>query len=127
VIEPIEFEGSIEEVEALVRAAGRYVGASEGLRPRVLEGARTERAEKRVRHRVVQLMGVVIFSTIVTGVGETPRSSHGEVQSPFVGDLQSLNRRAAEMAEDGRGPGWGLVDAFVELRHEQSDRLRSSH
>ncbi len=125
-IERIEFDDSVDEIEALVRAAGRYVGASEGLRPRVLEGARAERAEKRVRHRVVQLMGVVIFSTIVTGVGQTPSSSHGEVQSPFVGDLQSLNRRAAEMAEDGGGVGWGLVDALVDLRREQSDRFRSA-
>lgn len=125
-IEPLEFDGSIEEIESLVRAAGRFVGASEGLRPRVLEGARAERAEKRVRHRALQLMGVVIFSTIVTGVGQTPSSSHGEVHSPFVGDLQSLNRRAAELAEGGGGVGWGLVDALVDLRREQSDRLRSA-
>jgi hypothetical protein len=127
VIEPIEFDDPIDEIEALVRAAGRYVSASEGLRPRVLDGARAQRSERRVRHRVVQLMAVVVFSTIVTGAGHTPRSSRGEIQSPLLGDLQLLHERAAEMAEDGGGVGWGLVDAMVDLRREQSDRLRSTH
>ncbi len=109
-----------EEVEAMVRAAGQYVAASDDLRPRVLETARTECGEQRAQRIIRQAAIAVVLTAMLTLSGDRGLDSVGA--SRQLADSQSIFSRAASSGD----AGWGMVDAFRELRHEQAKALRVS-
>src|SRR5438876_3237758 len=65
-IDSPNFSSPLDEVEALIRSAGGYVRASDDLRPRVLENARLQCRERRLRRRFWQSAAVVLFCGILT-------------------------------------------------------------
>lgn len=108
------------EIESLVASAGQYVQPSDDLRPRTLEAARTARAEQRgqqwVRHAAIAA-AVVGLAISLRGTTET---------KPQLNDSDAMYRQATLRASGVGGLGWGLVQAFTELREEQAEKLRSA-
>jgi hypothetical protein len=107
-----------DEIEAMVRDAGGYVAASEDLRPRVLETARAQSGERRAQRCIRQAAVFVVLSAILT------MSSGGFDSGPQrflpLADAESIFLRA----ESGGDCGWGMVEAFTEIRHQQAKVLR---
>ena len=113
----------LAEVEAMVRAAGQYVAASDDLRPRVLETARTEHSEHRAQRLIQQLAVAVILTAVLTLSGDRGLNSTGaSLGMASLGDTERILLRA-ETSGDG---SWGMVDAFRELRLRQAKALRTS-
>jgi hypothetical protein len=118
--DPMGLQDRFAEVEALVSAAGEYVRASEDLRPRTLEAARTERGEKRgkrwVRHAAIAaaILGVTVSIGNSTG-GALPRLKGAD----------AVYQEAEMKAACSGGFSWGLVQAFADMRERQSEMLRS--
>ncbi len=113
----------LAEVEAMVRAAGPYVAASDDLRPRVLETARTECGEQRAQRFIRQAAVAVILTAILTLSGDRSLdSASAPLRLASLADMESIFSRA-EASGDG---SWGMVDAFREVRHEQAQALRLS-
>src|SRR5262245_58913900 len=56
------------EIESLIRAAGGYVGASDDLRPRVLEAARLQRHERRAQRWLRRSAVAVLLIAMVGSV-----------------------------------------------------------
>jgi len=115
----------VDDIEALVRAAGEYVQASEDLRPRTLETARALRAEKRARQWVHLAAAVILLVGLRASVDD--RVELAAARRPFPAIAADPNRVRAE-AETGEDRGssltWGLVETFTELRRQQSQVLR---
>lgn len=114
--EPIQDRDAWEDVELLIRAAGRYVVPSEDMRPRVLEAARVESDERKARRRVWHMaiaIGVLGAMFIVANdrTSVLPIFSHGMLANS---DLHPAEEGAA---------GWGIVDAFTDLRRRQAALL----
>lgn len=114
-------------VEALLQAAGGYVGPSEDLRPRVLEEARRLRTEGR-RRRALSLAGGSALA-LAAVIGFQASSMRGAVSDATPA------RRVAQLvaASDAKSRGlgvesfcWSLVDAFLTVRNEQADAFRAT-
>ncbi len=120
-IKSSESSAPLGEVEALIHSAGRYVVASEDLRPRLLEAARAGRQESRAQRRIRQAVLIVVLSMVSLPVGDRRMGAHERAAA--IGDPQRLNDQAAAKGMHCGGFGWGLVEAFIDLRREQSDRL----
>jgi hypothetical protein len=116
---------SAGEIEALIGAAGGYVLPSDDLRPRVLETARTERRERHARRTIRRLAACVVLAAIGAGaVGQHLRTSAAQSRLNELGaDSQTMHDRAARRAAGAGGFSWGLVDAFSELREDQSEAI----
>lgn len=114
------------DVEALVRAAGSYVGASEDLRPRVLEAARTQCAELRTQSclRRVALFVVLlaVFTTAVrTDHDGSPLGGYGQ---SMMAEFEQLIVPAANATPRNGDADWRILDAFTKLRRQQAQLLR---
>ena len=114
---------SISAAEALVRAAGDYVRPSENMRPRVLEGARTLRNERRALRGAWHLALVVTLLGMFTNVARTrsviaPPPGLGSPIStaPRLDDSNAASRQGEF--------GWDAVESFRELRRQQAELLR---
>ena len=119
---PNSFE-SFEEVEALLRSAANYVQVSKDLRPRVLEAARLNSGERRIRHFIQQaaLAAALLMWCVTASVDRLDLRD----------DLRNLSLAAAaspvagQAISSGTGDGsWELVDAYTELRVRQAGVLR---
>jgi hypothetical protein len=114
------------DLESMVQAAGGYVEASDDLRPRVLESARTHCREQRARRRIQKAAVFVLllagFTTSATGVLDTPRP--GSELALGAADSSSIHSRARAYAARRGDIGWGMVEAFTELRRRQSAAFR---
>ena len=112
------FDERFADVEALVHAAQEYVNASDDLRPRVLEAAKTVRNERRgkrwVRH-------AAIAAAIVSMAVSVSSSTSGRLE--IVG-VDAVYQQAALNGSRSGGLGWGLVQTFSDLRERQSEKLR---
>src|SRR5262245_2406696 len=106
-----------DDVEALVRDAGRYVRPSEGLRPRVLETARAESRERRAQLRLWQVALVVAL----WGAISTTSASRWELTAPFSAGL--LQMQTDVQPAEGGGAGWNMVESFTDLRRRQAALL----
>jgi hypothetical protein len=117
----------IDELESIIRSAGGYVRASRDLRPRVLEAARSQRTERRGRLAIRAAASVLIALTMLTSslsprAGQLTFARNGR---PFPSTSQELVLRAQALSGFGGDLGWGIVEAFRELRADQSAALKS--
>lgn len=116
---------SASEIEALIGAAGGYVRPSDDMRPRVLETARTELRELRARRTIRRLAACVVLAAIGGGlIGNHMRTSAAQSRLAELGaDSQTMHDRAARNAAGAGGFSWGLVEAFSDLRVDQSEAI----
>lgn len=115
------------DVEALIRAAGGYVRASDDLRPRILEAARLQRHERRAqrwlwRAAVVVLLLATVGGTLEQGNARSTRPI-GIVMAAGFDEFFVPTAVASVGATDG---DWRMIDAFTELRRQQAQVLRLS-
>jgi hypothetical protein len=115
-----------DEIEALVRAAGDYVQASEDLRPRVLESARKQRCERTAQGLIARVALGVLLATMLTA-----SNSPGSVDARNPLASAALNRASFPLPTAGGADadndfGWNMVEAFTEMRRQQSEVLRRS-
>lgn len=117
-----EYE-SIDDVEALVRAAGDFVLASDDLRPRVLETARKQLRERTARRWVRGLGFCVVMLTVFT-------ASDGRRWSDAHSPLASAIVYPTPVKQNATGPDlsgdfdWGMVDGFTKMRRLQAEVFR---
>ena len=119
-------EGPLNEVEAMVRAAGDYVQASDDLRPRVLETARTQCGEQRAQ-RCIQRIAVcfVLLAVFTTSGHHSVETAETHQQGILAAaDSDGIFLRAEATVIQGGDCGWGMVEAFSELRRRQAEVLR---
>jgi hypothetical protein len=111
-------------LEAIVRAAGRYVVPSESLRPSTLQAARDYCDDR----RSVALFGKLLIALVVFCLLASPAidrfvSSSAGTQSYS----DEMHRRAMEIdAEKHIGLDWGLQEAFSNLRKQQAAHFENS-
>jgi hypothetical protein len=111
---------SFDELEALVRAAGNVVRASEDLRPRVLETARQQLHERRGRRWVRRLaMTIVMMTTLTASSGS--REAHPPLAAALVYPA-GFSGQGTPTAS-GTDINWGMVDGFTEMRRLQAEAL----
>jgi hypothetical protein len=116
------------EIEAMVRAAGQYVRASDDLRPRVLETARAQCGERRAQRCIRHVALFVVLAAVFTlSDGRGLDSASAPQRYPWhSGVANGLLLRAEANFADGDDRGWGMVEAFSELRREQAKVFRQS-
>jgi hypothetical protein len=117
------FGGS--DIEAMIRAAGGYVRASDDLRPRILEAARLQRHERRAR-RLLRRAAVIVMLAAMAGAalenGDPPRVRPiGIVLAAGFDEFFVPTAVASANNADG---DWRMIDAFTELRRQQAQVLR---
>ena len=119
-------DNSMDDVEALVRAAGKYVGTSVDLRPRVLEAARVQCLERRAQHclgRVALFIALLaaFTATLRFDVLDIPVAMNGE--SIIANAEELIGPASVSRPRTGDGD-WRIIDAFTKLRRQQAQRLR---
>jgi hypothetical protein len=113
---------SLDEIESLVRDAGRFVRPSQDLRPRTLESARAACHERWAQRRLWQLTLVVaIIATLTQSLDDRLEvvGLHQGRFSPAAGHGTS-----SELAPAPSDAGWTMVDSFTDLRRRQAEMLR---
>ncbi|WP_425614069.1 hypothetical protein NA78x_003923 [Anatilimnocola sp. NA78] len=108
------FSDDFSSVESLIASAGSYVRPTEDLRPRVLEEARTDRAERRAQERIWQLALAVVFVGLLLGNVNLPARE------------LDANLPTTAISKPNDDPTWNTVDALSELRRRQATMLRLS-
>jgi hypothetical protein len=126
VIESRDLNDPLREVEAMVRAAGHYVRASDDLRPRVLEAARTQHGEQRAQRFIRRVAVFCVLLAAFTSLGPSrltvDKSRPSELLAAAGFDRLWMSPEAAGVR---RGDGdWRMIDAFTELRRQQARVLR---
>ena len=113
-IESPDFSSPLEEIESLIRSAGQYVRASDDLRPRVLENARSQCSERRMQRRFWQTAAVVLFCGMLTSsLANRPESATTKKSGPsawtssVLAPVEAAAQAAGEQASD---PSWQLVE-----------------
>ena len=116
----------MNELEAAIRAAGQYVQPSHDLRPRVLEAARTVRTERKARRHIKHLAILVLVLAVFVASGRNviDRNRPNPSDMTANADAQRIYARAQLGIVHGGDLGWALVEAFTELKREQSEVLR---
>jgi len=108
------------DVEALVRRAGEYVRASDDLRPRVLETARSQHGERRARRRIWQsALFALLLGLFVTSICQQPALMGAGAEAS--GEQLLSDAQAAARDSDS---SWRIVESFTELRRRQAELLR---
>ena len=127
-IESRDFSSPLDEVEALIRSAGQYVRASDDLRPRVLENARSQCSERRLQRRFWQTAAVVLLCGMLTSSlvdrsspGTGSKSHAAPWTSPIFTPVEAAAQSAGAQASD---PSWQMVESFTQLRLRQAQLLR---
>jgi hypothetical protein len=116
----------LDDVEAMVRAAGQYVRASDDLRPRVLEAARLQYGEQRARFCIRHLAVFVLllaFLHVAEWHGFDDRESRPNGMLVAAGFHEVLYPMPAASIRSGDGD-WRMIDAFTKLRRQQAQLLR---
>lgn len=116
----------LDDVEAMVLAAGQFVGASDDLRPRVLEAARLQCGERRaqscLRHVAVFVALLALFTAeFREGLDDQRSRLCPRLVAVGVDDLNSPAPPATMRNGDG---DWRMIDAFTKLRRHQAQLLR---
>lgn len=120
------WDNSMDDVEALVRAAGGYVGASEDLRPRVLEAARMQCAERRTQSCLRRVALFVVLLAVFTTAFQpeqvaSPLSGYGQA---MIANFDEWIVPAANATPRNGDADWRILDAFTKLRRQQAQLLR---
>ncbi|MEM8864437.1 MAG: hypothetical protein AAGF31_02690 [Planctomycetota bacterium] len=118
--------GDLAKIESLVRAAGDYVQPSDDLRPRLLESARGERQLRRRRWVATRVcaaaaaIGLLVGPQIVSHRSAMAEASQRErIARAVVAQQQNAHRSGVDSVY------WELVNAFWQVRQEQSESLRA--
>ena len=111
-----------KSIEAKVRSASRYVIPSDSLRPLTLQAARDYCSDKRSNRLLFRMTwGVAICCCVILPMLDKATTFGNSLASPTAVELQE---RAIKIGhEHNVGIGWGLQEAFVQMRHEQAIRL----
>ena len=114
-----------DEIEAMVRAAGHYVRASDDLRPRVLEAARLQYHESRARRRIGRIALCVCLLAITTATSGPNRDAQETRSSKLLvaAGLDNLFAPKSVAPAGGVDGDWRMLDAFTELRRQQARLL----
>lgn len=123
--ETVQLREPSGELEAMIAAAAGYVRASDDLRPRILEAARTDRRARRGRKHVWQFAAAIVLSCLFTN------SAGRRLEAPErlpLGAWGAVGQRAIYEHAEARaircgGFSWGVVEAFLDLRRSQSRQL----
>jgi len=118
-----EFYEPLDEVEALIRSAGSYVQPSDDLRPRIVEAARMQCGERRVRRWLQQAAVLVALLGIITA-GAYQRWDHAADRQPGVAFEAASTLSQAAVVAGGGDPNWEMVESFTQLRRRQAELLR---
>jgi len=128
VIESRDLSSPLDELETLIRSAGQYVRASDDLRPRVLENARSQCSERRLQRHFWQTAAVVLLCGMLTSsLANRPESATDNNSgssawtSPVLAPVEAAARSAGAQAGD---PSWQMVESFTQLRIRQAQLLR---
>ncbi len=115
-----------DDVEALVRAAGGYVRASDDLRPRVLEAARLQHRERRVQRWARHLAVFVVLLGFATVVGrrELDDDHAGPIGIVAAAGFDEFFTPTANLSKRAGDGDWRMIDAFTALRRQQARVLR---
>lgn len=106
-------------VEAMLQAAGGYVGPSEDLRPRVLEEARRLRSGGQRRRRLTLAGGSALAAVVLLSAHASTLSQSLSEATPSQRVAQLVASSDATSKSTGEGL-WALVDAFFKVRSEQA-------
>jgi hypothetical protein len=120
------WDESIEDVEAMVRAAGHYVRTSDDLRPRVLEAARLQCGEQRAQRCLRRLAAFVVLVALFTaadrhGIDEQRSSFNNMLIEAGFEELDAPAPPDTIRVGDG---DWRIIDAFTKLRRQQARLFR---
>lgn len=116
--DPANEPESLQELEALIAAAGDYVMPADTLRPRVLEAARVRQNHRHSAWRMFQMAGFVFVCLLAS----IPAQHHLEAwrNSAFSPSADEMELLAQEYADQPAiGQNWGFYEAFKDLRHDQ--------
>jgi hypothetical protein len=120
------YDQPLDDIEALVKAAGQYVRASDDLRPRVLEAARMQcgeqRAQRCIRHLAVCTCLVAFFNIAIWQRWDD-EPSRPNAMLTAAGFHEVFSPAAAVSIRNGDGD-WRMIDAFTKLRRQQAQLLR---
>jgi hypothetical protein len=121
-----DWNGELDDVEAIVRSAGRYVRASDDLRPRVLESARLHCGERRARRRIGEYaLVVVLLAALTITTRQSLDLEHVQPSRLLVAaGFDELFSPAAVVATRSGDGDWRMIEAFTELRRQQARVLR---
>ena len=111
----------MSEVEAMVRAAGQYVRASDDLRPRVLETARIERGEQRAQRCLRHLAVFIALLAFFTTIGHDPLKQSIGLRDSVLAVISSRLPSAESPAARNGSWDWSMIEAFTELRRQQAE------
>ena len=121
--ESTSWDESVNDVEAMIRAAGGYVGASDDLRPRVLEAAQQQTGERSMRRRLRRVALVVVFLAVVSAEFRQRLDKRSTFDGPLGAvQLDAMNSMTPATARDGDGD-WRMIDAFTRLKQQQARLL----
>jgi hypothetical protein len=110
-------------VQALLVAAGDYVGPSDDLRPRVLEAVRRQRTNGQRNWRLVVASGSALAAVTLLSVQASTLSGSLSDATPSQRVAEIVATSDATSKSTGEGL-WALVDAFFKVRSEQADAFR---
>ena len=120
------YDQPLDDVEALVKAAGQYVRASDDLRPRVLEAARMccgeQRAQRCLRHVAAFTCLLALFNVALRQPFHDEPSRANEMLMA-AGFHEAVSPTSATSIRNGDGD-WRMIDAFTKLRRQQAQLLR---
>lgn len=105
-----------------IRQAGNYVRPSDDLRPRIIEAAKDQRGQQRVRRTASGMMlafGLLILVTTPSMKLIADRLERS--QAPTSDEMQQQATQYS--SQSGVGPNWGLTEAFTRLREMQAERF----
>lgn len=112
-------------VEALVRAAGRYVRASDDLRPRTLEAARHATSWRRWNRSLGSLAVAAVLLAICNVPGRfIPAARETTPATATVMQEFELRQQAAKGMGFSFNPSWAWVEAFFALRDQQAEMIK---
>ena len=113
------------DLERLVRAAGHYVQASSDLRPRVIESARAECGQRRLRRRLLQVAIVLIcVGLLAASTRQFRNSTHTSRDAWLMGAFPHGGSVWQSSGRPADALGWETVDAFTEVRRRQAEAIR---
>lgn len=119
-----DFNDPVQEVEALIRAAGDYVQPTDDLRPRVLEVVRSFRIERLIQRRIWQA-AILFIALNLLGTSTLQQVELADITPRSI----ARDRDAAaegSVYHDGESwdEHWDTVESFRELRRRQAYLLR---
>lgn len=124
--EPGRDDRRFSALESQIRAAGRYVRASDDLRPAVIEAARSERSASHGAASLAVCTGAAVLITwLAAGLSHRAdvqrRQTAATIEQADVWQLDATVRERIETADVGAN--WSLADVLSTVRVRQAELL----